>query len=266
MSFRRPQLLRQLDATSPAGVSASHGHGACRQRGSLSVPNLSCENNVCSDVSSRPPKVVVGDHGEDALDAELRLRGLVGRGDGSQKMSLSRDDNGVGDGVPVRGSELAGVKRRLPAECIKTSGAYHDPRSGSQNLGNHIGTRSSVRQSKLFRMYESGNATKALLGQDGLQWSLDKKEGAYVGRVYDAFDGDVGQRRNAVSESRRSTVGELVGRIPGNAEATGRGGRCGGDGSCCPSLLTGSSGCHQRQPTSSRWSTSNGAYGSAMQR
>merc|ERR1712217_473505 len=68
-------------------------------------------------------------------------------------------------------------------------GAYHDAAAASQNVGNHIGTRSSVRQSKLFRMYESGNATKALLGQQDLCWDVDKKQGAYVGHVYDAFRG-----------------------------------------------------------------------------
>jgi len=67
--------------------------------------------------------------------------------------------------------------------------AFHDPNSGSQNVGNHIGTRSTVRQSKLFRMYESGNAAKAILGQDTLQWNVNSKEGAYSGGVFDAYEG-----------------------------------------------------------------------------
>jgi len=46
-----------------------------------------------------------------------------------------------------------------------------------------------VRQSKLFRMYESGNATKALLGQGSLQWDVERKQGAYSGRTFDAVGG-----------------------------------------------------------------------------
>ena len=63
----------------------------------------------------------------------------------------------------------------------------HDPSASSQNLGNFIGTRSCIRQSKLFRQYESGNSMKALLGQPNLAWQTDEKEGAYRGQpVWDA--------------------------------------------------------------------------------
>jgi len=63
---------------------------------------------------------------------------------------------------------------------------WHDSRSASQNVGNHLGSRSCVRQSRLYREYESGNATKALLGQDDLIWDTRKKQGAYSGHsVYD---------------------------------------------------------------------------------
>ena len=68
-----------------------------------------------------------------------------------------------------------------------TYGAYVDTSSSSQNVGNTIGTRPTIRQSKLFRMYESGNATKALLGQGGLQWNTDRVEGSYKGKTYDAI-------------------------------------------------------------------------------
>jgi hypothetical protein len=32
-----------------------------------------------------------------------------------------------------------------------SQGHWHDPRAGSQNLGNHLGSRSCVRQSRLYR-------------------------------------------------------------------------------------------------------------------
>jgi len=57
--------------------------------------------------------------------------------------------------------------------------------NGGQNTGNMIGTRSSVRQSKLFRERESGNEMKGLLGNSDLNWDTNKKQGAYSGAVYD---------------------------------------------------------------------------------
>jgi hypothetical protein len=55
----------------------------------------------------------------------------------------------------------------------------------SQNVGNIIGNKSSIRQSKTFRMYESGNAVKGILGMDNLKWDVNRKEGAYSGAVVD---------------------------------------------------------------------------------
>jgi hypothetical protein len=43
-----------------------------------------------------------------------------------------------------------------------------------------------VRQSKLYRQYESGNQIKDLLGQGGLKWDENKKQGAYAG--HEVFD------------------------------------------------------------------------------
>uniref|UniRef100_A0A7S2CEV2 Uncharacterized protein n=1 Tax=Octactis speculum TaxID=3111310 RepID=A0A7S2CEV2_9STRA len=66
--------------------------------------------------------------------------------------------------------------------------ASHDSLAATQNSGNSIGTRSTIRQSKLFRMYESGNAVKGILGQDSLKWDVNRKEGALAGqRVFDSL-------------------------------------------------------------------------------
>ena len=49
-----------------------------------------------------------------------------------------------------------------------------------------LGDRSSVRQSRFFRQYESGNNVKSLLGTDHLRWDPDQKEGVFSGHaVYD---------------------------------------------------------------------------------
>mmetsp|Transcript_9552 Transcript_9552/g.14377 ORF Transcript_9552/g.14377 Transcript_9552/m.14377 type:complete len:452 (-) Transcript_9552:98-1453(-) len=78
--------------------------------------------------------------------------------------------------------------RRKVADRMSERSAFHNRgiSGGTQNTGNVIGTRSTVRQSKLFRMYESGNDVKSLLGQESLVWDTTKKQGAYSGPVFDA--------------------------------------------------------------------------------
>ena len=69
---------------------------------------------------------------------------------------------------------------------IPGKSAYHiNSTSGSQNIGNIIGTKSTIQQSKFFRMYESGNAMKSILGNVTLSWDVNKKQGAYSGKVFD---------------------------------------------------------------------------------
>lgn len=56
----------------------------------------------------------------------------------------------------------------------------------TQNQGNVLGDRPCVRQSKLFRQHDAGNAMKDLMGQSHLSWKTNVQEGAYAGmRVYD---------------------------------------------------------------------------------
>ena len=62
----------------------------------------------------------------------------------------------------------------------------HNSSAGTQNQGNTLGDRSCVRQSKLYRKYESGNDVKGILGTSHLAWDTNQKEGAYQGQqVYD---------------------------------------------------------------------------------
>ena len=75
---------------------------------------------------------------------------------------------------------------------LRMGGHWNDG-LGTQNQGNHIGDRSCVRQSKLYRRYESGNAVKELLGTGHLRWDENRKQGAYQGqRVYDHNKADHG--------------------------------------------------------------------------
>lgn len=62
---------------------------------------------------------------------------------------------------------------------------------GSPGMGiesnNRLGNRPVVRQSKIYRQNESGNAMKSLFGQDNLAWDPDQQQGVFEGRsVYDA--------------------------------------------------------------------------------
>lgn len=70
-------------------------------------------------------------------------------------------------------------------------GHSHDSTAGTQNQGNSLGDRSSVRQSRLYRVHESGNDVKAILGSSNLCWNPDIKEGAYYGqKVYNHMTAD----------------------------------------------------------------------------
>ena len=61
--------------------------------------------------------------------------------------------------------------------------------TGIEN-GNRLGTRPVVRQSKIYRTNESGNAMKDLLGQGHLSWDEEQQEGVFKGQaVYDAASG-----------------------------------------------------------------------------
>lgn len=122
----------------------------------------------------------------DSLDAELTRRGVTVSSSPSGLAEASRKAPLAPDCTSSAPRLLHGNRQ---AQVAEPRGAFHDVRSGSQNVGNHIGTKSTVRQSKLFRMYESGNATKAILGQQNLQWNVNEKEGAYNGRAHDDFKG-----------------------------------------------------------------------------
>jgi hypothetical protein len=71
------------------------------------------------------------------------------------------------------------------------SGHRHNPNAGTQNQGNSLGDRACVRQSKLYRQYESGNDVKSILGSSHLAWNADETQGAYKGKkVYDHMAAD----------------------------------------------------------------------------
>lgn len=158
------------------------------------------------------PSPVAAAGPRDALDVELQrhasgdsLHVELRRQAGTESPVAGQLPSDAGGGRGPGVSEAAGGVR----------GAYHDPSSGSQNVGNHIGTRSSVRQSRLFRMYESGNATKALLGQQSLQWDVMEKEGAYQGRAFDPFSG----QSCAGSGDGRDVIGRRPASLPRRAVA-----------------------------------------------
>ena len=56
----------------------------------------------------------------------------------------------------------------------------------TQNQNNHLGDRPCVRQSRLYREHNGGNAMKDILGQNNLMWDTQAQLGAYQGkRVFD---------------------------------------------------------------------------------
>eukprot|EP00929_Paragymnodinium_shiwhaense_P111134 TRINITY_DN7875_c0_g1_i14.p2 TRINITY_DN7875_c0_g1~~TRINITY_DN7875_c0_g1_i14.p2 ORF type:complete len:170 (+),score=29.25 TRINITY_DN7875_c0_g1_i14:107-616(+) len=163
------------------------------------------------------------------------------------------------------------MRQREAAAGGERRGAYHDPRSNSQNTGNYIGSRSCVRQSKLFRMYESGNAAKEILGQGSLQWNVDRKEGAYSGRVHDDFRGE---RYLGAADAGREVLGRDRGpsqRVAGGYGAATSPSRANLEGPASSSLVAGggaAAASSRRLPraveddSSGRWTTSSSTYGS----
>jgi hypothetical protein len=55
-------------------------------------------------------------------------------------------------------------------------------RGDSQNVGNELSDRPCVRQTRLYRQHESGNAIKELMGQGQLLWDVDHCQGVWDGR------------------------------------------------------------------------------------
>lgn len=60
---------------------------------------------------------------------------------------------------------------------------------GGIEAGNALGARPVVRQSKIYRTNESGNAMKGIFGQDHLAWDVDQQQGVFQGQgVFDAAE------------------------------------------------------------------------------
>ena len=79
--------------------------------------------------------------------------------------------------------------------AMRMSGGYQSPYQGGQSIevGNRLGSRPTVRQSKIYRTNESGNAMKDALGHGHLAWDAEKQQGCFAGQsVYDASTGTYG--------------------------------------------------------------------------
>ena len=75
------------------------------------------------------------------------------------------------------------------------NGGYSSP--GSIETGNRLGNRPTVRQSKIYRTNESGNAMKGLLGQSNLAWETDQQQGVFSGHA--VYDGESGTYQGGAS-------------------------------------------------------------------
>lgn len=84
----------------------------------------------------------------------------------------------------------------------------HDPSAPTQNSGNALGARPSVRHTRNFREKESGNAMKAILGTPHLAWDTDPRASSLhagpdkrPGRAHSGARGDAAPRRSVAHES-----------------------------------------------------------------
>lgn len=93
----------------------------------------------------------------------------------------------------VWGSESGAQKSVDPAAGAPMGSAHSKPLVGMSHVpgastenGNVLGTRPVVRQSRLYREKESGNAMKAAMGHDTLKWDTEALQGVFAGQgVYD---------------------------------------------------------------------------------
>ena len=84
----------------------------------------------------------------------------------------------------ARGGALGSNRGRSPAAARPASprpltSASHAPGASIEN-GNTLGTRPVVRQSKLYRQHDSGNAMKAAMGHDALTWDTERLQVRYA--------------------------------------------------------------------------------------
>jgi hypothetical protein len=100
--------------------------------------------------------------------------------------------------------------------------AFHNPSEPNQNLGNRMGERSSVKQSQIGRVYDSGNEMKGILGS-GTAWNLEQKD-AYrhprgevptKAELTDKIGG--GRQQGFMNQSRANKSAEITGKIGGLA-------------------------------------------------
>ena len=115
------------------------------------------------------------------------VRGSAGR---ERVVGARRGPSGAASATKTSSSSFqSSSSSPAPARSTSRSGKGHWRLSTSsdvsQNVGNVLGSRSSVRQSKLFRIRESGNTMKELLGVSHLAWNIHEKQGCLSGRVYD---------------------------------------------------------------------------------
>ncbi len=106
--------------------------------------------------------------------------------------------------------------------------------------GNVLGSRPCVRQSKLYRTNESGNAMKALMGYDDIVWETEQQQGVFAGRgVYDA-EAEMHTRSSQSTSSEGSpdvtggTEGSAPRQFPVSAAAGGDAATAQGRGSAYP--------------------------------
>ncbi len=103
---------------------------------------------------------------------------------------------------------------------MRMSPRYRSPgAAGGIENGNALGQRPVVRQSKLYRERESGNAMKGIFGQDNLAWNTEEQQGVFRGQgVFDAASESITQSA-AASYTSTGASAEVPYPHPGSVAA-----------------------------------------------
>jgi len=105
---------------------------------------------------------------------------------------------------------------------MQMSSGYRSPRLGNGGIGinNKVAERPVVRQSKLYREKESGNAMKGIFGQENLQWNTEQQQGVFSGQgVFDAASQSVTSSYEAAVPNGGMPSGEAEYPNPGSVAA-----------------------------------------------
>lgn len=175
------------DTNLQGGVAAAFDWGE-RQKEPIPTKTARFEKSTASAVLRPPSEVAAGlaTKHDTGHNSEPFAKCSYGYSSPSDQNVRNGSIQGREETLWDRNHAAAPEPQPIGALSRRKGSGHYCLSGGTQNQGNVLGDRSCVRQSKLYRQYESGNSMKAIFGHDHLAWNTEQKEGAYAGQsLYD---------------------------------------------------------------------------------